>query len=91
LKITEWIDKNSFLKLAGIYVATMIGVFILGIVIFFFPILPIYSALGKEFSNLGPIATGLWGVIFDLVVVTPAFFFILILKYVRANQKGQRG
>jgi hypothetical protein len=52
-------------------------------VLVFFPLLLIYSLLGKEFPNLGPIATFFWGVLFELFVVTPLFLLLFLIKLIR--------
>lgn len=82
MKIIDQIQNTSFVKLIVKYVAIMIAIFVLSIFAFFFPILPIYYLLGKEFSNLGPIATGVWGAIIDIFVITPAFIAVIIMKIV---------
>lgn len=82
MRIIDRIQKTSFLNLIAYYIAIMVAILVLGIVVFYFPILPLYSLLGKEFSNLGPIATGIWGAVVDAMVITPAFLVIAITKIV---------
>lgn len=82
MKIINYIQKTSLLKLIVKYIETVILVFGISIFAFFFPILPICYLLGKEFSNLGPIATGVWGAIIDIFVITPAFLAVVIIKIV---------
>ncbi len=81
-KLLTWIDTTTFLKLIGTYFAMSAIVIVLGILIFF-PICLIYSALNMEFSNLGPIATFVWGVLFDIFVITPLFFILFTVKLLR--------
>ena len=79
----NWFDRVSFLGLLGIYFAIVVGSPIIGAILFFFPILPIYAGMGWEFSNLGPIATFAWGIMFDIFVATPSFIILLIVKLIR--------
>ena len=81
-------DRISFLGLIGIYLAVLVASPIVGAIVFFFPILPIYALMGWEFSNLGPIATFILGVMFDIYVVTPVFVGLVIVKLLQ-NRKGQ--
>jgi hypothetical protein len=83
-KLLKWLDTASFLKLIGTYFVVSAIVIVLGIVIFF-PILLIYTALGMEFSNLGPIATFVWGVLFEIFVITPLFIVVFIVKLIRRH------
>jgi hypothetical protein len=83
-KLLKWLDTASFLKLIGTYFVVSAVVIGLGICIFF-PILLIYSALGMEFSNLGPIATFVWGVLFEIFVITPLFIVLFIVKLIRRH------
>ena len=78
-----WLDRISFLGLIGIYLAVLIASPIVGAILFFFPILPIYGLMGWEFSNLGPIATFILGILFGIYVATPAFIMLVIVKLVR--------
>src|SRR4051794_21734555 len=64
--IMIWFDRIGFLGLMGLYVGVVIAVPIIGALLFFFPILPLYELMGWEFSNLGPIATFFWGIMFDI-------------------------
>ena len=80
-----WLDRISFLKLIGTYLAVLTASPIVGAILFFFPILPLYALMGWEFSNLGPIATFIYGIMFDIFVVTPAFIVLVIVKWVRKN------
>ena len=81
-KLLKWLDTASFLKLGGTYCVVSAAVIVLGILIFF-PLLLIYSALGMEFSNLGPIATFVWGVLFEIFVITPLFIILFVVKLIR--------
>jgi hypothetical protein len=83
-KLLKWLDTTSFPKLIVRYLLVSAAVVILGIFIFF-PILLIYSALGKEFSNLGPIATFVWGVLFEIFVITPLFIILMVVKLIRRH------
>lgn len=83
-KPLKWLDTASFLKLVATYFVVSAVVIVLSIAIFF-PILLIYSALGMEFSNLGPIVTFVWGVLFEIFVITPLFMFLLVVKLVRKH------
>ena len=85
-KLFTWLDTASFTKLIVTYFLVSAVVIVLGIFIFF-PILLIYSALGMEFSNLGPIATFVWGVLFEAFVVTPLFIILLVVKLIRRHGK----
>lgn len=78
----NWLDRNSFISWIAVYVAAMI-ISLLGAVLFFFPLLPVFTLLGWEFSNLGPIATFFWGLLFDVFVITPLFVCALIIKLAR--------
>jgi hypothetical protein len=64
----------------------MVGMLILSVLTFFFPIMQIYDYLGREFSNLGPIATFFWGVLVDVWVVTPLFVVLLLTKLFRRTR-----
>jgi hypothetical protein len=84
---TSWLDRIGYLGLLGLYVAVLIASPIIGAVLFFFPILQICELMGWEPSNLGPIATFIWGILFDVFVATPGFIILAIVKLVR--QKSQ--
>ena len=86
----RWLDRISFLRLSGTYLAVLITSPIIGAGLFFFPILQICEMLGWEFSNLGPIATFIWGVMFDLFVATPAFILLLVAKVLRKHSDPPR-
>jgi hypothetical protein len=66
---------------------TIIGCFILGIIAFFFPVAPLSYLLDIEFSNLGPIATAAWGLLFDIFVVTPLFVYIGVVKIIHTDKQ----
>jgi hypothetical protein len=83
-KLLKWLDAASFPKLVLTYCLVSAVVIVLGILIFF-PILLIYSALGMEFSNLGPIATFVWGVLFEIFVITPLFVILFVVKLIRRH------
>jgi uncharacterized protein YqhQ len=83
-KVLKWLDTASYLKLILTYLVVSVVVIVLGIFIFF-PILLIYSALGMEFSNLGPIATFVWGVLFEIFVITPLFIISFVVKLIRRH------
>jgi hypothetical protein len=80
VKLKENIENYSFWKITKIYLLTMLITLIISIVFFFFPVMPICYLLGIEFSNLGPIATAAWGIIFNLLIVTPVFICVIFLK-----------
>jgi hypothetical protein len=77
------LDDASLWTLILAYPIVAIGVLVLSVILFFFPIAPICMSLNIEFSNLGPIATFCWGVMFDIFVLTPAFLILLPLKIAR--------
>jgi hypothetical protein len=80
--LIKWLGNVSFPKLFVVY--CLVSVIVVVISIFaFLPLLLIYSMLGMEFPNLGPIATFVWGVLFDIFVVTPLFFILFIIKIFR--------
>lgn len=81
-KLIKWLDATSVWKFFCVYLLVSAIVLILGILLFF-PLLLVYSMLGMEFSNLGPIATFFWGILFEVFVVTPVFLMLLIIKIVR--------
>ncbi len=82
------IIQMSIPKLVISYIVALFIFIVVGYLAFFFPIGPLYSFLNLEFSNLGPIATCSWGVVFDLFVVTPLFIGLLIYKVVsKRNSK----
>ena len=83
-KLLKWLDTASFPKLIVTYFVVSAVVLVLGIIIFF-PIILIYSALGMEFSNLGPIATFVWGVLFEIFVITPLFITLFVAKLIRRH------
>ena len=83
-KLLKWLDTASFPKLIVTYLLVSAIVIVLGIFIFF-PILLIYSTLGMEFSNLGPIATFVWGVLFEIFVITPLFIILFVVKLIRRH------
>jgi hypothetical protein len=74
----------SFLKLLVVYCLVSAVVLVCGVLVFF-PVLLVYSMLGKEFSNLGPIATFFWGILFELFVVSPLFLILLLVKMIRRS------
>lgn len=78
-----WVERISYLRLVVGYVFLVPVCLVFGWFAFYFPIYPIYSMLGLEFSNLGPIATLSWGIVFVLLVLTPAFVITLLLKVSR--------
>src|SRR3954462_1558563 len=80
-----WLDRISFPRLIGTYLAVLIASPIVGAILFFFPILPLYWLMGWEFSNLGPIATFILGIMFDLYIATPAFIVLVVVKLIRKN------
>jgi len=71
----------------GMYLVAIIVIFILGIVAFFFPIMPLSYLLDFEFSNLGPIATGIWAIMIDIFIVTPLFIYFGVVKFIYAHKK----
>ena len=81
--LLQWIYRISFLKFIVLYFVTMTCLQILSIAAFYFHIYQIYSLMGKEFSNLGPIATGSWGICLNMFLITPLFVISLILKLIR--------
>jgi len=83
-KLLKWFDAASFPKLIATYFVVSAVVVVFGIFIFF-PIVFIYSALGMEFSNLGPIATFVWGVLFEIFVITPLFIILFVVKLIRRH------
>ena len=82
--VIEWLDAASFLKLLLLYCLVSALVLVSSVLVFF-PLLLIYSMLGKEFSNLGPIATFVWGLLFELIVVTPLFLLLFLIKMIRRS------
>lgn len=80
LKINKWVYEQSAVKLVILYVVVMVGCVVLGIIAFFFPIMPICYLLDIEFSNLGPIATAAWAILFDVFVITPVFLYMGIVR-----------
>jgi len=85
-KLIKWLDGASFLKLIVTYCLVSVVVVVLGVLVFF-PIVFIWEELGMEFSNLGPIATFFWGVLFEIFVVTPLFFILFIIKIIRRSRR----
>ena len=70
------------MKLIGTY--CLVSVIILALsILAFFPIVLVYSTLGQEFSNLGPIATFAWGILFEIFIVTPLFVILFVTKIIR--------
>jgi hypothetical protein len=84
--VIEWLDAASFLKLLLVYCRVSAIVLVSGVLVFI-PVLGIYSILGKEFSNLGPIATFFWGILFELFVVSPLFLLLLLVKMIRRSRR----
>ncbi len=82
-------DQINLPILFAIYLAVMICSPIIGAVLFFFPIYPFFALMGWEFSNLGPLATFFWGVLFDVFVVTPGFVALLVIKLVRKRSRSE--
>ena len=80
--VIERLDAASFLKLLLVY-CLVSALIIVSSVLVFFPLLLLYSMLGKEFSNLGPIATFVWGMLFELFVVSPIFLLLFLIKMIR--------
>ena len=85
-RVIEWLDATSFLKLLVVYCLASAVVLVCGVLVFF-PVGLVYSMLGKEFSNLGPIATFFWGILFELFVLSPLFLILLVVKIVRWSRK----
>ena len=85
-KLIKCLDAVSFLKLIGIYCLVSVIVVVLGVLIFF-PLMLVYSMLGWEFSNLGPIATFVCGILFEIFVVTPIFVILFVTKIIRKCAK----
>ena len=80
--VIERLDAASFLKLLLVY-CLVSALVIASSVLVFFPLLLLYSMLGKEFPNLGPIATFVWGMLFELFVVSPIFLLLFLIKMIR--------
>lgn len=74
------IEKYNSLQLFAIYMAAMVVVLLGSIVVFFFPIMPLCYIFNIEFSNLGPIATAAWGILFNILILTPAFIYAIFIK-----------
>ena len=85
----RWIDRISYLGLVGRFLFVLVAAPAVGAMLFFFPILQICEFFNWEFSNLGPIATFFWGILFDIFFATPAFVLLLIYKLLR--QRTQSG
>ncbi len=81
--LLDIVDDTSFWTLIFGYPIVAVEILVLSIIFFFCPILPIYMSHHMEFSNLGPIATFCWGVMFDIFVLTPIFLVLLSLKIAR--------
>jgi hypothetical protein len=81
-KLLTWLDAIGYLKLLGTYCAAIMIVAVLSFLLAF-PLIFIYPLFGLEFSNLGPIATLFYGILFDMFVVTPAFLILFIAKIFR--------
>jgi hypothetical protein len=73
----------TFRRLFFYYIVSLPIMVMGGFMAFFFPIMQICEATGWEFSNLGPIASAMWGFILWLYVVTPLFVVTLIAKLVQ--------
>ena len=71
------------------YAVVMIGIVILGILVFFFPISQIYDFLEIEFSNLGPVLTLAWAIKINLYIIVPIFIGHVMLKVVRHYKKTE--
>jgi len=82
-RILAILDRTPLWAIMVAYVVVGAVVLVLSIVVFFFPILPICALLDKEFSNLGPIATFVWGLLVDILVLTPVFLIVLSAKIAR--------
>jgi len=78
--LLAWLRSILCFRLVIIYVIIVIVSLVVGWFAFYFPVYPLYSVLGREFSNLGPIATFSWGVLFVLFIVTPIFVLALLVK-----------
>jgi len=81
--ILAWVDWISYVRLIIGYACLVPVSLVLGWFSFYFPVYQIYLMFGLEFSNLGPIATFSWGIVFVLFVLTPAFIVALVLKISR--------
>jgi len=81
-KLIKWLGDATLQKLLLAYFVISAIILVLGVLIFF-PLLLLYSIFGAEFSNLGPIATFFYGVMFNLFVVTPFFAILFIVKIFR--------
>lgn len=78
-----WVERTSYVRFVVGYICLVPISLVLGWFAFYFPVYPIYSMLGLEFSNLGPIATLSWSMVFVLFVLTPVFVIALAFKVSR--------
>ena len=81
--LLDIVDDTSFWTLIFGYPIVAVEILVLSVILFYFPYGPICMSLNIEFSNLGPIATFCWGVMFDIFVLTPIFLVLLSLKIAR--------
>ena len=79
-RILVILDRTPAWTIIVGYLVMAPAILVLSVVAFFFPILPVCMLLHKEFSNLGPIATFFWGLLFDIVILTPVFMILLLAK-----------
>jgi hypothetical protein len=84
--LKDRIKLMSFSKLFVLFFISIVACLVLSYLAFYFPIAPLYSYLNLEFSNLGPIATASWGVVFDLFVVTPLFLGLLTYRLIHKRR-----
>ena len=82
-RLLDIVDDTSLWTLIFGYPIVAIEVLVLSVILFYFPYAPICISHNVEFSNLGPIATFCWGVLFDIFVLTPIFLILLPLKIAR--------
>jgi len=73
--------KANFSLLIGWYFSMLLLTPLIGIPLFIV-ILPFFSVFGVDFSNLGPIITVAWGVLFDIFFLTPLFLILSLKKFV---------
>lgn len=82
-KLRDWACRASYGKLFVIYVTLSAATFFFSLFLY----IPL-GALGVEI-NLGPLATGFWGLATVICGLTPAFLVLVVLKASRPSAPGK--
>ena len=82
-KLSTYIKNTDYGKIIIHYILISLAVQVLGTLSFFFPIYQLCELMNWNFSNLGPIATFIWSIMFNVLIITPLFISFLIYKKIK--------